>query len=375
MSFNPPLINSASHREIIALAETLFTNHYHLTYELINHCCVELAIEFLDQILLINNYSEKQTSSETRAYQYQTVLDILHEEELVSFSSSQTQWHKLPSKKWTQANCQRLCQQGAEEFPESKAMFDLIALCHEGMASFLTGQKSGVDVLFPRGDESVWYRYNNENTIITVYPQLVAKVISCYPQQNNALNILEVGAGTGAGTNAIVAAMGNRIGNYLYTDIGTTFLRRGRERFGNFSYFKYKKLDINISLIEQEIDPNSIDVLVGTNVVHTAKNLEQTLCFLKQVIKPEGWLLLGEGSPPSSTNRWKPDIIFGFLDGWWDVTITQNRPRPGFLTPNEWRQLLQNTGFVSIQTFPGEDFFKPAPCYGGVVIGVNPAVD
>jgi SAM-dependent methyltransferase len=135
---------------------------------------------------------------------------------------------------------------------------------------------------------------------------------------------------------------------------------------------KYKKLDINIPLVEQGITPSSVDVVVGVNAVHTARNLECTLHSLKQAIRPGGWLFIGEGSPPSLVSRWKPDIIFGLLDGWWNVNVTLDRPRAGFLTPSEWCKLLTNAGFESLHALPGESFFKPGPCYGGVVIGISP---
>ncbi len=366
------LIDSASHQKIMALAKTLFTSRYHLTYELINRCCVDLAIEVLDQIARADDYFALQTFPEQTAYQYRTILDILHEEGLVSLSSSQTQWRKLPSKRWVQADCRHLCRQGTEQFSESQSMFDLIALCREGMVSFLTGHRSGVDVLFPKGDGSIWYRYNNENALLSVYAQLVAAAVDSYARQDSPLNILEVGSGTGAGTAAIVTAVGERIGSYLYSDLGSTFLRQGRERFGNLPYINYKKLDINIPLVEQGITPGSVDVVVGVNAVHTARNLECTLCSLKQVIRPGGWLFIGEGSPPFLVSRWKPDIIFGLLDGWWNVNVTPTRPRAGFLTPSEWCKLLTNAGFEFVHALPGQNFFKPGPCYGGVVIGISP---
>jgi SAM-dependent methyltransferase len=130
----------------------------------------------------------------------------------------------------------------------------------------------------------------------------------------------------------------------------------------------FARLDLDRSLYGQGFAPQCCDIVLGVNVLHVAKDLRFSLGEIGRVLKPGGYLILAEGSPPSAAQRWRLDLVFAFLRGWWDVTtVPRFRPRPGFLLPSEWERALYSCGFRGVQVLPGESWFAGA-CRGGLVL-------
>ena len=118
----------------------------------------------------------------------------------------------------------------------------------------------------------------------------------------------------------------------------------------------------------QDVAPESFDAVVSVNVLHVAKDLPFTLREIHAVLKTSGWLICAEGSVPDRTVRWRPDLVFAFLRGWWDVSTDYPlRPSPGFLMPNQWSDMLLANGYRPVFRLPGEDWFA-GPCRGGLVL-------
>jgi SAM-dependent methyltransferase len=131
--------------------------------------------------------------------------------------------------------------------------------------------------------------------------------------------------------------------------------------------------DLDLPLCNQGFSPDSFDVVIGVNVLHAVKSLSFSLKEIFSLLKPNGCLIIAEGSPPDHLRRWRPDVVFGFLRGWWDVsTETPWRPSPGFLMPSQWKDALLACGFDPVYLLPGEDRFR-GPCRGGAVLAQKPS--
>ena len=131
---------------------------------------------------------------------------------------------------------------------------------------------------------------------------------------------------------------------------------------------RFLSLDLDRPLSAQGVVPESFDVVIAVNVLHSARDLRMALRELHAVLKTPGWLICGEGSPPSRNRRWRLDLVFAFLRGWWDVwTDSVLRPRPGFLLPAEWEAALLASGYQHVRVLPGENWFA-GPCRGGLIM-------
>jgi SAM-dependent methyltransferase len=220
--------------------------------------------------------------------------------------------------------------------------------------------------LFQRGDFGLWERTHTSDGVMSIYADLVPHALRAVLPDNAC--VLEVGAGTGAVACRCLTLLRQRETDaYWFTDISPLFVQRARAGHGG-GFMKFATLDLNVPLTSQGFGPQSADAVIGVNVLHVARDLATTLREIRTVLKPTGWLIAGEGSPPDAHRRWRLDLVFSFLRDWWDVSLDPAlRPRPGFLLPGEWKRILRSVGYDPIEVLPGESWFDGS-CRGGLIL-------
>ena len=71
------------------------------------------------------------------------------------------------------------------------------------------------------------------------------------------------------------------------------------------------------------------------------------------MLRHGGWLVLGECLRPHPHQPIYPELMFQNLDTFNDVlTDPDVRPRPGFLTPEQWRLAFRRSGFPQTEIAP-----------------------
>lgn len=132
------------------------------------------------------------------------------------------------------------------------------------------------------------------------------------------MKILEVGAGIGGTTGAILQELGGASGkkacfsSYDFTDVSPAFLEKAKDRFLAWGdLIKYGKLDIEKEPSSQGYEAGSYDLVVASNVLHATARIQRTLENVKQLLKPGGKLLLIEITRRKLTQT----LVFGPLKG------------------------------------------------------------
>ncbi|KAJ5916406.1 Acyl transferase/acyl hydrolase/lysophospholipase [Penicillium tannophilum] len=160
------------------------------------------------------------------------------------------------------------------------------------------------------------------------------------------LRVLEIGAGTGGSTAEILKMLtptpGNRTlySKYTYTDVSPGFFVAAKERFRTQPNIEYVALDISKDPSTQGFDGRKYDLILATNVIHATKSLHESLSNIRQMLDPNGWLLLHELTP---TCKW-PNYVWGVLPGWW-AGQTDNRADEPYVSTERWKSELQAAGF------------------------------
>lgn len=133
-------------------------------------------------------------------------------------------------------------------------------------------------------------------------------------EENNVYNgkLLEVGAGVGNFSQYIPSNT-----DYTRTDISDKFLQG--------CWQKEHKLDIN-----QPYNLGTFDSIIGVNVFHCSSNKLTAIKNAYNALNPGGILLLSEGQNPEEV--WALDLLFGFIDGWWD--------QGGFIDRYQWLEMF-----------------------------------
>ncbi|KAI2791888.1 Hybrid PKS-NRPS synthetase lepA [Penicillium oxalicum] len=170
---------------------------------------------------------------------------------------------------------------------------------------------------------------------------VMEQISNKYPQAK----YLEIGAGTGSASHAILSSIGTTFDNYTYTDISTGFFENAAKRFAQFSHkMVFKTLDVEKDVVAQGYDMHSYDVVVASNVLHATGNLQLTLENARSLLKPGGFLLLIE---ITGIEIMRVGYIMGGLPGWWLGAKEGRRFHPG-LTTEDWDRTLQDTGYSGV---------------------------
>jgi acyl transferase domain-containing protein/SAM-dependent methyltransferase len=225
------------------------------------------------------------------------------------------------------------------------------------LPEILTGRRPATEVLFPDASVGLVEGIYRGNPVADYFGETLAGTLAAYLGAHGAgpVRVLEVGAGTGGTTTAVLRALqphGGRIAEYCYTDVSRAFLLHGRDTFGAaHPFLAVRPFDVRQPPERQGIDAGAYDVVIAANVLHATPDIRRTLRNVKATLKAGGLLLLDELSAHTLFNH----VTFGLLEGWWLAQDTELRiPGCPGLMPAAWRRLLEEEGFRFV-CFPAEE--------------------
>lgn len=226
------------------------------------------------------------------------------------------------------------------------------------LPDILHGDKPATDLMFSHASMDLVEGIYKHNKIAdhfnhVVADQVIAQIQSTnYKNKPQSLRILEIGAGTG-GTSALLFSRlepyREHIAEYAYTDISKSFLNHARKHYGmHYDYLTYHLLNIEESMLHQQIDIGGYDIVLATNVLHATRDIRLTLRNAKALLKKDGKMIINEIIEYSLFNH----VTFGLLQGWWLYEDPILRiPGCPLLTSAQWSNVLEQEGYQQI-TYP-----------------------
>ena len=186
---------------------------------------------------------------------------------------------------------------------------------------------------------------------------------------NRKLRIIEVGAGTGSATAAILPELPEGRYEFVYTDISAGFFAEAEARFGGAeASIDYRVLDIEKDPVEQGFDRHGYDLVIASNVLHATRYLNETLAHCLTLLAPAGQVVALENLRGQG---WL-DLTFGQLDGWWRFA-DDYRVHHALATPPVWRRALEDAGFADIAILGFDESDPNANPDRGVIVAQGPA--
>ncbi|MFF7631639.1 beta-ketoacyl synthase N-terminal-like domain-containing protein [Kitasatospora sp. NPDC008050] len=254
--------------------------------------------------------------------------------------------------RWEPEQLAAVTEQVTAEYPEMDGYARLLMACLEELPDILTGRRKAHEVLFPDGSfdavEAVYHSDQDTNGLVA---RLVAEYVRARldgdPQAS--VSVLEIGAGTGGTTAAVLPALDaaeQRL-RYVYTDISRSFTSYGRNRYGkDHPFLSFEQLDIESSPVEQGFTAGGYDLVLACNVVHATRRIDDSLAHVRQLLRPGGVLILLE------TTRVQEffTLTFGLMSGWWAFEDTRRLPGSPLLSVGMWRQALESGGFHKVRS-------------------------
>ncbi|XYH98676.1 SDR family NAD(P)-dependent oxidoreductase [Sorangium sp. So ce1128] len=250
----------------------------------------------------------------------------------------------------------------AAAWPEIQAHLELLWACAARYEAILRGEALATDVLFPRSSMGLVENIYKGNRLTDHFNQVVAwSVRAGLRERLQALRgaevaaIVEVGAGTGGTTGAVLDGLGAwaKDVRYVYTDVSAGFTQHGRRRFGAaHPGLEFRVLDIEKAPDGQGFTPGEFDIAIATNVLHATKNVGRTLSNVARLLRPGGLLILNE---VTAVQRFTT-LTFGLLDGWWLFDDEGARlPGSPLLDAPAWTARLREAGFGAVTSIGLDD--------------------
>ncbi|MEM9004051.1 MAG: SDR family oxidoreductase [Cyanobacteria bacterium P01_F01_bin.86] len=249
-----------------------------------------------------------------------------------------------------------LLEKSKECWVDTPQIVDLVKLCGENLARILVGDQKPREVfnrlIYQNQDKGAKQTSSWEDYYREIMRSILEKLTQSLPP-DATLKILEIGAGAGVATSALLPVLPHQRTHYTFTDIGSSFLTQAQQKFADYPFIQYQLLDIEQPPEKQGYSLDEFDIVIAANVLHATRNIDTTLEHVRSLMAPGGFLLLWEITQPQPSF----EITWGLLmnpveDGERDRTM--GHP---FLSGQEWQQALREHDFTDAAVFPHETAF------------------
>ena len=176
--------------------------------------------------------------------------------------------------------------------------------------------------------------------------QFLVNLFSQEKSRIRPVRILEVGAGTGGTTKAVLNAL-SKEGiqfEYSFTDISASLVNAAKKKFSQYSSMDFGILDIETHPPEQLL--KKFDIILSTNCIHATKRLVESTTNIQKMLRDDGVLCLIE----LTKNLPWFDLVFGLLEGWWRFEDGRTH---ALVDEIFWGEKLTRAGFSNVNWTKG----------------------
>ena len=294
-------------------------------------------------------------------------LQILEEDQLLKKTDSDWIVRKTPAK----TDVEKVWRSIFSRVPAFLPELSVLRLCGLRLAEVLRGQTDPLELLF--GQNSFIEQIYGDSVSVRPYFRIVRETIEAVVAnlpEGRKLRFLEVGAGTGGLTSAVLTELATSLPEqveYVFTDLSSHFLTNAEQKFHDRPFMRFQTLDLDKPPPEQGLAEHSFDVILASHVLHATPDLRRSLGHIRQLLAPGGFLVLVEFD---RAERWI-DLVFGLTKGWWGFADSNLRSGSPLLSRAQWLTLLNEEGFRDAAAVPDSD--KKREAYQVVLLARGPA--
>ena len=350
---SPQAIQETLVSTITELKQIYRLDRYQIIFNELEALSVDYILKTLESLgknLKVNEtFSSEELSTklgiiEPHRQLFHRLLEILTEANILSATEAGWRVINLPPDPNPDLKVKELFQ----TYPEATTELTLLQTCGSNLDNVLQGKCDPLQLIFPDGDVTLATQLYQDSPPAKVMNYLLQKIIKTALKtipNTQPIQVLEVGAGTGGSTAYLLPDLAQRSAQYTFTDVSPLFLLKAKQKFQDYSFISYQRLDIEQEVTTQNFPTHHYNIIIAANVLHATENLSVTLQQIKQLLAPNGLLILLEGTQPT---RWL-DLIFGLTTGWWRFN-DQWRDNYPLLSASQWQTLLENHGFPKVST-------------------------
>ncbi len=325
---------------------------YKLTIAYICHALKSMGLKFKKGVKVnVNDLIEELdvVSDHHRLFNHMFVL--LKNAGIVTGGNGQYEIAKIPELR----NVHTWMTELKKHYPQFHHESTLLGRCGPDIRGVLQGKVDPIQLIFPEDQWDTIVKYYVEGFAFKKYNNIAARSIAELIQdipEDQTLRILEIGAGTGGMTQAILPLLPADRTEYVFTDLSHMFMLKAQQRFANYPFVQYKILDIEKDPADQGFQKDSFDIIIASDVIHATRDLGVSLGNVQKLLASEGILMMLEvtNSPVYL------DFIFGMTEGWWLFEDSDTRTDHATMPPDKWEVVLEKNGYSGVACY--SDFKK-----------------
>lgn len=219
------------------------------------------------------------------------------------------------------------------------------------LPALMRGDCAAVHLLFPEGRTERAAALYRESLAAQYQHRAVAHWVGAWAARQPAgvpLRVLEVGAGTGSTTQAVLPALADASVDYLCTDVSRYFSEQAAEHLQAWPWVRHGVFDIDRPALAQGYRSQSWDLIVAGGVLNAARDTERSLATLLALLKPGGWLVFSEPTQESFWVMASQAFMLNQADDERQLSSTT------FLNLTQWQTALARTGFQGNRSLPAD---------------------
>lgn len=220
------------------------------------------------------------------------------------------------------------------------------------LPALMRGDCAAVHLLFPEGRTERAAALYRESLAAQYQHRAVAHWIGAWARRaatHAPLRVLEVGAGTGSTTQAVLPALTGVAVDYLCTDVSRYFSEQAAARLQAWPWVRHGVFDIDRPALAQGYPSQGWDLIVAGGVLNAARDTERSLATLFALLKPGGWLVFSE---PTQEEFWVMASQAFMLN---QASDERQLSSATFLDLAQWQAALTRAGFQGNRSLPAAE--------------------
>jgi yersiniabactin nonribosomal peptide synthetase len=221
------------------------------------------------------------------------------------------------------------------------------------LAGILRGEVNAAETFFAESSRVPDIAYTDTweaRYCLSVVARIVETLVAREPA-DRSLQILELGAGVGATTRAVLPLLPAARTSYLVTDVSSYFLDQASAAFAGNAMVHFDLLNIDDPPGRVGYAAGAFDLVLATNVLHCARMLDKSLEYVRWLLKPGGLLLAVEATQNETWHQTTMGLLTGGMS-FEDARLDRNVL---FLSAGEWQTALRAAGFRQVASLPGDE--------------------
>lgn len=220
------------------------------------------------------------------------------------------------------------------------------------LSKLMNNEKQAALILFPEGRMDIANALYSDTTIARFLNKSVSEeIIKRIENSTDTVRILEIGAGTGSTTKKVIKELNKHFNKkynieYLFTDISQFFISGAKEEFKDYPWMKFKKVNLDNSLIDQGLEKESVDIIVAAGVLNNVNNTDVVIDELKSLLREEGEMLITDATGEAATMLVSQAFMME------EAEDDRKNTKSTFMTLDQWIDVFNNSNLNNICVTP-----------------------